>query len=416
MPEWPDPPAEGAFWGLAGAVVRLIEPSSEADPVAVLLQLLVGFGNAIGRGVFVIADGHRHHANEFVVTVGETSRARKGTAWRRVCPFLAPIDPAWAERKITSGLSSGEGLIWAIRDPIPGTDQKNPEPILLERGVEDKRLLIIEGEFGRVLRVLGREGNTLSGVLRLGWDGDDLATITKQSPVKATRPHLSLAGHITQHELAKYLSDVEVFGGLGNRILWAAVKRSKILPCPAPIDATALTDLGSRLARAAARVRELGPMLWTARGKALWESEYGRLTADRPGLWGAITARAEAHVLRLSMIYAALDMSLEIADTHVQSAMALWRYCDASAACLFGAAVGDRAADAILGALRLSPQGMTRTEIRRGVTPHNITNSALARALGLLLRFQLVRRETALTAGRPGERWFAASAPTPGRA
>ena len=111
--------------------------------------------------------------------------------------------------------------------------------MMLDPGVEDKRVLVIEGEFGNVLRVLARQGNTLSGVLRLGWDGDDLRSMTKQSPVKATRPHVSLAGHITQHELAKYLSDVEVFGGLGNRILWAAVKRSKLLPCPEDVDQTA---------------------------------------------------------------------------------------------------------------------------------------------------------------------------------
>src|SRR5208337_2827608 len=48
LPQWPDPPAAAALGGLAGEVVRLIEPESEADPVAVLLQLLVGFGNAIG--------------------------------------------------------------------------------------------------------------------------------------------------------------------------------------------------------------------------------------------------------------------------------------------------------------------------------------------------------------------------------
>jgi hypothetical protein len=409
-PQWPKPPAEAAFGGLAGEVVRLIVPATEADPAALLLQLLVGFGNAIGRGLNVLADAHRHHANEYVVTVGETSRARKGTAWRQVRPFLAHIDPVWAERKIASGLSSGEGLIWEVRDPIADPDTQTGGPAGGDRGVADKRLLIVEGEFGRVLRVLAREGNTLSGVLRLGWDGDDLRTMTKQSPLKATMAHLSLAGHITQHELAKYLSDVEVFGGLGNRILWAAVKRSKILPRPAPLDEASISRLGSRLAAAAQLAGAAGEIGWTSTGLTLWESSYGRLTEDRPGLWGAITARAEAHVLRLALLYAALDLSAEIADTHLHAALALWRYCDQSAALLFGAAVGDRAADAILEALRQNPQGMTRTEIRRGVTPHNISASSLARALGLLLRFQLVRQEMSTTAGRPAERWFAAAA------
>jgi putative DNA primase/helicase len=64
IPDWPDPPGDLAFYGLAGEVVRLIEPTTEADPVGVLLQLLIGFGNAIGSGLSIVADGHNHHANE----------------------------------------------------------------------------------------------------------------------------------------------------------------------------------------------------------------------------------------------------------------------------------------------------------------------------------------------------------------
>jgi hypothetical protein len=61
--------------------------------VGVLLQFLVGFGNAIGSGLSIFADGHSHHATEFAVLIGDTSRARKGSAWRRVRPILAHADP-----------------------------------------------------------------------------------------------------------------------------------------------------------------------------------------------------------------------------------------------------------------------------------------------------------------------------------
>src|SRR5262249_17131351 len=37
-PPWPDLPAEKAFHGLAGRVVRVIEPASEADAAALLVQ------------------------------------------------------------------------------------------------------------------------------------------------------------------------------------------------------------------------------------------------------------------------------------------------------------------------------------------------------------------------------------------
>jgi hypothetical protein len=113
---WPDPPEDAAYHGLAGEVVRAIGPQTEADGAAVLLQFLIGFGNALGDGVYVMADGHAHHANEFVVCVGDSSRARKGTSWRRVRAVLSRLDRAWVEDRIASGLSSGEGVINEVRD------------------------------------------------------------------------------------------------------------------------------------------------------------------------------------------------------------------------------------------------------------------------------------------------------------
>ena len=158
------------------------------------------------------------------------------------------------------------------------------------------------------------------------------------------------------------------------------------------------------------QAQTLGPMGWADSGRKLWESEYRRLTEDRPGLWGAITSRAEAHVLRLALIFTLLDHCAEIQDVHIKAALALWRYCDRSAAYLFGASVGDRDADAILDALRAKPEGMTRTEIRRMVFKDNKTSGEVARALGLLQRYGLARCESVQTEGRPAERWFATNA------
>jgi hypothetical protein len=414
VPEWPAPPEQVAFHGVVGEVVRLIEPSSEADPVGVLLQFLIGFGNAIGAGLSVLADGHHHHANEFVVTVGDTSRARKGTGWRRILTFLAHTDPDWADSRITGGLSSGEGLIWEIRDAIHGTDKKTGGSIVVDPGVDDKRVLVVETELGSVLRVLAREGNTLSAVLRLAWDGDTLRTMAKNSPARASKPHVSLIGHVTAEELARYFSQVEIFNGLGNRILWACVRRSKRLPFGGSINGEAVARLGNRLALALAHARAVALMNWTPAGKTLWESEYDALTESRPGLWGVITSRSEAHVLRIAMTYAVLDFAREISDVHVHAALALWRYCDRSAAYLFGASVGDSDSDAILAALRSKPDGMTRSEIRRAVFHDHKTAQEVARALGVLLRHALVvRHEITDTGGRPAERWRATNSARP---
>lgn len=81
---WPAPADPLAFHRLAGAVVRLIEPHTEADPIALLVQLLVMFGNAVGRGPHCVIEAARHGLNEFAVVVGESANGRNGTSFNHV--------------------------------------------------------------------------------------------------------------------------------------------------------------------------------------------------------------------------------------------------------------------------------------------------------------------------------------------
>ena len=401
--EWPQPPGREAFAGLAGEAVRLVEPVTEADPVALLLQVLVGFGSILGRQVYATADGVRHHGNLFALNIGASSRARKGTSWNRARAFLEPADPGWARDRIASGLSTGEGLIHEVRDPIV-----NRKGEIEDEGVADKRLLVVEGEFGKVLRVLKREHNTLSSVLRLAYDGSNLRSMVKGSPARATDPHISLIGHITREELLTYLDNVEIFNGLGNRILPACVRRSKILPRGGTIDDLKVHKLARKIADRVASARAVG---FYGRTDAFWEhwdqgGIYERLTEDRAGLWGVITARAEANVLRLALLYAALDGARMIDLPHLESALALWRFCDDSAGYLFGKTTADPAANKILKALRASENGLTRDEIYRSVFAKNASKETIERALATLLKARLAYPLTTQTEGRPVEAWY----------
>ena len=73
-PGWPAAPGAAAYHGLIGEIVRVLEPETEADPVAILTQLLVAFGTAIGRGAYYEIEATRHHPHEFLLLVGESSR------------------------------------------------------------------------------------------------------------------------------------------------------------------------------------------------------------------------------------------------------------------------------------------------------------------------------------------------------
>src|SRR5271166_2443878 len=102
---WPAPPAAIVYHELLGQIVTRIAPHTEADPVAILTQLLVAFGAAVGRGAWFSVEATRHHPNEFMLLVGDSSKARKGSSWDHVRRLIAALDPT-IEQRILTGLSS----------------------------------------------------------------------------------------------------------------------------------------------------------------------------------------------------------------------------------------------------------------------------------------------------------------------
>ena len=175
-----------ALTGLAGDIVAALRPHTEAADVAMLVHLLDAFGCAVGTNAYVSVGMERHPPRLFALFVGPTGRGRKGTAWGAVRPILERAAPDLIPR-ITSTMQSGEALVEAVRDGTGDDDA----------GVEDKRLLWIEPEFANLLAVKGRQGSTMTGLVRAAWDWGDLHNRTKMRPVKATCPHVCLIGHIT---------------------------------------------------------------------------------------------------------------------------------------------------------------------------------------------------------------------------
>lgn len=404
--EWPGPLDEAAYHGPAGEIVRRIEPATEADPAALLACFLIAFGNCCKRRVYFLADGARHHLNLFGVLVGETSKGRKGTSWARIRTLFCEIAQHWADTCVKGGLSSGEGLIWQVRDPIFGVNDAG-ETICKDPGVDDKRLMIVEAEFASVLRAVERSGNTLSEIIRRAWESGKLQALTKNSPAKATDAHVSIIGQITTAELRRYLDRTDVANGFGNRFLWCCVRRSKCLPEGGYLDDDAFADLTPKIADALDFASHERRLQRNADAKALWANIYPQLSEGKSGMVGELTGRAEAQVMRLAAVYAVLDCSPLITVEHLTAAVALWEYCEASVRWCFGDASGDPTADAITEALRAAgDQGMTRTEVS-ALFGRNVDASKLTRALATLKMRGLAHEADVQTGGRPAERWFA---------
>jgi hypothetical protein len=408
-PGWPEL-ADEARRGLAGEVVTWIAPNTEADQVALLLQFLVSFGNAVGRKPHFLVEGTKHYSNLFVVLAGQTAKARKGTSADRIRQLFEVADPDWAQNCVRGGISSGEGILWAIRDPIYA--MKKGELQCTDEGVEDKRLMLDEREYQQALTVMTRPGNTVSRIIRDAWDARErIESLTKNSPARVTNPMVSIVSHITIEELRESLDRTAMANGYANRFLFACVRRAQLLPHGGDSSDGAIAYLAPKIKTALDIARQREQVTMSPAAAKRWQEIYTALSVDQPGLLGAILARAEAQTLRLALVYALTEGAAEIGVGHLKAALAIWRFCEASAKIIFGDTVGNPLADEILRALRASLiAGMTRTDLGFMFRHSSHRSGAIGTALLLLQQVGLARAEQSATAGRPSERWFAISA------
>ena len=323
------------FPGLLGDIVSLCTKYSEAVPVAVAAYALSWFSAWIGPLRFVQIGDECRRLNNFMLLVGPTGMG-KGTSeygpkkiFKQVEECLQiQFESQWQQGQTTGiaefpqldvhegGLSSGEGLAAAKADSLKiGRDETAIE-------ITDKRFLIIESEFGNVLNMAERQGNTLSHVLRNGYDGKIIRPLTKRDRVCVTDPYFVLVGNITPGELCNHRQNaVMSVNGMLNRmlILWTSTTRRQ--PIPEPIDAASLSELSDRLMRCIMFARHnlfechyrkqnvlAKPVHLDATARQLWIDVYPKLV-NLPDCEQvqALCRRHRLHVLILASLFALLD-------------------------------------------------------------------------------------------------------------
>ena len=343
---------QAAFHGLAGDFVRLACRSSEADPVAVLATFLVRFGVECGRAPTLYIGDTKHHVRLAAVVIGASSKARKGTSAKPVSRLFSDME--WLASTSPGPFSSGEGIIYAVRDEMQKWDEKKGEMVTVDPGVFDKRLFVMDEEFAGALASTKREGNTLSMVIRCAWDDGTFDPLTKTNKIRATKAHVGWVSHITINELHRKLGESEAFNGFANRILWVCARRGNLNPFPEPMPDEELAEIRQRLVAVLEQTKgiEFLHIKWDMAAKRAWrEQYYQRLTQDHPGLVGCVVNRAEAQVVRLAMLYCLLDGGIVIKETHLDAALAFWDYCEQSARYIFHGRSEDTIAQTILEAV-----------------------------------------------------------------
>jgi hypothetical protein len=400
---WPHIAPE-AFHGVLGETVQALAPHTEADPAGVLACLLVYFGAAAGPGPHFRLSGATHTGRLNVLVVGDSARARKGSAEAVIRWVMEHADPAIATSRRGTGINSGEGLIEAVRDEKWGKDKSGAD-VMVDEGIKDKRLLLYEPEFaGRLMPAIRRSGSTISALLRMAWDDGNLQTMTR-NPLKATGAHICVIGNATIDELLLEMSPSDIAGGLMNRFLFVAVRAGHLLPFGGTIDDQGVGELGRTIRRQLDRARVRSRIDFGETAKARWADDYERLRADSPdGPLGHLTARGPIQVQRLALVYALADDARCIEADHLVAAQAMWEFCRASAALVVssntsGSLTGNPDADQMLELLVGSGKAWAARDLALEL---GWSGAKVAAVRGRLERLSLVRLGVLKgTGGRP---------------
>ena len=332
---------DDALHGLPGRVALKLSESTGADPASILGMFMTSFGNAIGRQPHVMFYGHDEPGLLFTLVVGKWARGRKGTAWNAVRKLFGQAEPDWSANRIESGLQSSEAMIEAVADSPNG----------------DPRLLILETEFARFIAAMSAQ-RKFAARMRAAYDGDTLAARrVKQAPLISTQHMISIIGMITPGEL---LALQKMTGGLESRMLYfysAPARKTKTDPFAVDETEINLADevkeaIGHAwdsillntdpISAALAEMRGIAPKTKFPIADDVaerWKDEIEPAIEDIAEAVGEdyerYTARAQTHVIRLSLLYALADGASEIDWPHVKAAMALTEFCMFSARRIF---------------------------------------------------------------------------------
>lgn len=378
----PDPKA---FYGRAGWIIEQLRSHTEADPMALLVDLITSFGAAVGPGPYIRIDGANHYPRVYTVVVGATSRSRKGTSRGVIREVMRAADRRFGADCEISGLSTGEGLIEALAKR------------------EDRRLFVHEPEFSRVLRVSARDANTLADVLRDLWDRTSASVLTRGNPLRIEGKLVSILAHITVEELRERLTSLEVANGFGNRFLFVWATRRRKLAMGNSLSVELIEECGRQLRTVLLRARTRTEITWAMDAEEPWTKFYESLPDDVTGVVGGLTARAEAHVLRLALLFALLDGEEQIRAAHVEAAIAVWDYCERSIKRIFGGRTGLKVRDRVIATLENSASGgASKTDLYRGLG-NDVRRDELTGALNGLMVEGLVQISQRPSGGRPVE-------------
>lgn len=330
---------EQCFYGIAGLLANEAAPQVGVSREAVLFQFLIFIGNMCEHKFHFNLGGSKLYLNDYLLIVGETSKAKKGTSLKTVKYFIEKINEDYYKTSIRTGVNSGEGLVNAVRDRVVVLEEKKKGEIketVIDEGGKSKTALFIEPEFSRLMKSGKRDGNTATEILRQAWDGDYLEVVVKKDSCSSTDHHISMIGHITQSEFQFLNSEVSTTNGYLNRFLFCRIFNGSPVPLPKSFDTLSFSFM-PKLYSVIGFIKstESEEIKLEDDTIALWEEIYSDLFYSPDDGFSELMARTPTHILKIAMTFAVLDCSYRISRDHLISAKAVVDYSNDSIRFIF---------------------------------------------------------------------------------
>jgi hypothetical protein len=316
-----------ALYGILGEIAAAGSAHTEAVPAALAINSLARFCAVIGPTPHIALGDDLRSLRPFVLIIGPTGFGRKGTSAQLPGRIFQAVEACLASWNVPvpslrheTAVSSGEGLVWMVRDPIPGKDGE-----MLDEGVIDKRVLLEISEFSGTLAQAKRESSTLTAVLRDAFDGRKLATPNKNNPCWASDAHFVTIGHITREELTALLTQTDVMNGFANRFMMVYSARIKRIHEPQPTPADAVDHFAHRIATAVYHTMQRGPQPIgrSDEAKRRWIEMSDELELRvRPDNVAKLMARASVYIWTLSAALALINGEQVVEVRHLDAALA----------------------------------------------------------------------------------------------
>ena len=237
------------------------------------------------------------------------------------------LEPAVVRALFTS-MSSGEGLLKTICDPVWALDSRG-EPVLRDAGSDDKRVLLLEEEAGSIfIRVAQQE--VMGKFLTTAWDSGRLMNVVKDSKMECATPHVSICGHITPDELTDRVTSSHITSGFINRWTMALIRPTAVDDSlVSPEDIVGLDDAILRIRDGLNRFRDSGEhqfVLSDEADKLRRETSVWVRENEEPGAMAHLSVRFQSQMLKLAMVYAAVDGTTVISADHLRAGRAVTAY------------------------------------------------------------------------------------------